>query len=463
MKYRSTADAGHPAHPAGAAPLALRDPARETSSRDLLRQVFDLNTIFDIGCRFSAVLDTNALLDGIIFTAISQLGVGAAAVSLQGPDSGGVLSIVRGKGWAGVPEEVWMIRSDSLFARAVCERNRPVRLGDLDSQTGGSIPVVARLRDTGCELVAPFHGRECLRGMLFLSGKLNGQPFSEPDIRFLDLLIVQLSVAIDNAVLYESERKFAHDLIEARERLAQSERMATLGRLSVAIAHEINNPLGIIRNYLQIAGREIPENASVHQALETVAAEVERIARIVRQLLDAFRPESVRPSAVDLGEIVREVAEFVEPVMRQTGITVRTDGLESLAYVAGRQDSLKQVFINILLNARDAMPRGGVVTVLARQEPRTVTVEIQDEGAGLDERDRDHVFDAFYSTKESGRGTGLGLFISRNIVEGFGGTIDAANVEPPGRGAVFRITLPRVDVSQEATSRSFKTGNRNRA
>jgi signal transduction histidine kinase len=354
-----------------------------------------------------------------------------------------------------------MLRSNSVLARTLCELNRPVRLDDLPALAGSSIPGLQRFHEIGCQLVAPFHGRECLRGVLFLSGKLNGHPFSDSDIRFLGLLILQFSVAIDNAVLYESERKYAEDLIGARERLAQSERMAALGRLSVAIAHEINNPLGIIHNYLHIAEQNVAPEGPARDALDTVASEVERIARIVRQLLDAFRPESMRPSAVDPGEIVVGVVKFVEPEMTQLGITIECRGLEELPYVSGRADSLKQVFINLLLNARDAMPRGGKVTIAAHPTATSVVIEICDEGRGLDERDQDHLFDAFYSTKEAGRGTGLGLFISRNIVEGFGGSIKAANCEPPRRGAVFCITLPRVDVPKPAktTASAGRTGS----
>lgn len=430
----------------GEAGPSTTERASDAAHRDLRREVFDLNTIFEIGRRFNAVLDTNALLDGIILTAISQLGVGAATVALQTPENEGFLSSIRSKGWAEVSKETWEVPIDSPLAHAVCELKRPVRLDEIEARSGSTIPEIERLRAAGCEFVAPFRGRECLRGMLFLPRKLNGIPFSESDLRFLDLLMVQLSVAIDNAILYESERRYARDLIDARERLSQSERMAALGRLSVAIAHEINNPLGIIRNYIQIASAACEGGSRVADALDTVTAELDRIARIVRQLLDAFRPDSARPTAVDAGDIAVSVIRFVEPEMTQAGITITSEHLDKLPYVAGREDSLRQVFINILLNARDAMPRGGLVTVTGRPEPENVVIEVADQGCGLNDRDRDHVFDAFYSTKDGGRGTGLGLFISRSIVEGFGGRIEAASQNPPRHGAVFRIVLPRVDV-----------------
>lgn len=412
---------------------------------ELLRQVFDLNTVFDITCRLHAVLDTGALLDGILMTAISHLGVGAAAVVIRKPDQAERLSNARWKGWTDATAEEWSVDLKSEYAAVLASLRNPVLISDLKSRLDPNAIELRALQRHGCQLVAPLRCHDRLCGVLYTTGKMNGQEFCESDITFLRLIIDQFSVAIENAVLYESERRYAQDLIQARERLLQHEKMATLGRLSAAIAHEINNPLGIIRNYIQVIREKISDQPQSLQTLNMVAEEVERIARTVRQLLDAFRPGASRPKAIDAGAVMNDVLEFLSGELRNNGITVERSQLDDLPLVVGRQDPLRQVFMNLVLNAEDAMPDGGAMRVSTTSDKETVTVSLADEGKGIDDDVLDRIFDPFFSTKGPRHGTGLGLSICRSILEGLGGSIEAANIDPPGKGAVFHVTLPRVD------------------
>jgi signal transduction histidine kinase len=424
---------------------ASTTPQIDERAHKLLRQVFDLNTVFDITCSLHAVLDKSALLDGILMTAIGQLGVGAAAVVIQDQDECDQLTLARWKGWTDLTSESWTLDLNSEFAQALCEAGGPVVFSDLRQRVDSSSPIVRQLSRLGCELVAPLRGQDCLRGVLYTTGKMNGQPFGESDLQFIGLIISQFSVAIENAILYESERRYAEDLIQAQERLAQNEKMATLGRLSAAIAHEINNPLGIIRNYLQVIRSTAGDDDDTTHALDMVGSEVDRIARTVRQLLDAFHPDGARPSAVDAGQILRQVLEFVGPELTANDISVTHTDFDELPYVIGRDDPLKQVFINLMLNARDAMPEGGALEITANVGMPFITFDFTDEGTGIDPEKLDQLFEPFFSTKESSRGTGLGLAICRSILEGFSGSIEAIPVEPPGRGATFRVSLLRAD------------------
>jgi signal transduction histidine kinase len=417
----------------------------------LLRQVFDLNTVFDITCSLHAVLDTSALLDGILMTAISQLGVGAAAVVIQEPGNSDRLTNAKWKGWSDLNQEAWAIDLNSDFATVLSSLHGPVRVSDLRPRLDSNTPVLRLMSRLGCELVAPLNGHECLRGVLFTTGKMNDQAFTDSDLQFIGLVIKQFSVAIENAVLYESERRYAEDLIQTREQLAQNEKMATLGRLSAAIAHEINNPLGIIRNYIQVIRQAIADRPESVQALNVVGSEVDRIARTVRQLLDAFRPDAGRPSAIDAGEILKDVLEFVGPELTQNDISVTHADFDNLPFVIGREDPLRQVFINLMLNAKDAMPEGGTLEITAESDRRFITFSFADEGTGIDPDTLNQLFDPFFSTKESQRGTGLGLSICRSILEGFGGSIEAFSAEAPRVGAIFRISLLRVDAGGELT------------
>ncbi len=419
------------------------------TSKELIRQLFDLNTVFEISQSFHSVLDTHALLDGIIMTTIGQMGVGAAAVVVQMPGESQRLSLTRSKGWVDIEDSEWHVELRSPFAKVLHNEAGPMMVEDILPHIGADPHFADFLPRVGCALVAPFAGRDRLRGVLYTAPKLNGHPFSNDDLQFLGMITQQISIAVDNAILYESERRAARELIAARERLVRNERLATLGRLSAAIAHEVNNPLGIIRNYLQVMHDDLADRPQTLETLNMVADEVDRIARIVRQLLDAFRPDASRPAAIDIGDVLDAVLVFLRGELKRDGVTVESSGLDNLPFIIGREDPLRQVFINLALNARDAMPDGGTLTITASPDDEFVTVSFTDEGCGIAADALEQLFDPFFSTKKDGRGTGLGLSICRSILEGFGGRIEAENVDGPGTGAVFRVCLPRVDAGSD--------------
>ncbi len=425
----------------------------------MLRQVFDLNTVFDITCSLHSVMDTSALLDGILMTAISQLGVGAAAVVIQEAGESDRLTNARWKGWTDLNQEAWAIDLKSDCAQVLKNVHGPALISDLRSKLNPNTSICRLMTRLGCELVAPLRGHDTLRGVLFTTGKMNGQEFSESDLDFIGLIIEQFAVAIENAVLYESERRHAEDLIQARDKLEQNEKMATLGRLSTAIAHEINNPLGIIRNYIQVIRQTLSDRPEIVQSLNMVGAEVDRIARTVRQLLDAFHPDSGRPAAVDAGQVLNDVLDFMGAELNDNDISVTHTDFSALPFILGREDPLRQVFINLMLNAKDAMPEGGTLEITSETDDQFVTFDFADDGMGIDPETRDQLFTAYFSTKEAQRGTGLGLAICKSIVEGFGGWIEAFSAEPPRTGALFRISLIRVDAKRSQTTTHETTDN----
>jgi signal transduction histidine kinase len=240
----------------------------------------------------------------------------------------------------------------------------------------------------------------------------------------------------------ELERANA-ELVHARASLVRSERLATAGRLASGIAHEVGNPLGAITGYAELARDRLAAGdagrAETDDFLRRIADEAQRIDRIVRGLLDL-----ARPAAPEVGEV--DVAVPLDAALRLARIQARFRSVEvevaippDLPRVRADEARLAQVFLNLFLNAADAMAGAGRVRVAARAGAGRVEVEVRDTGPGIPPSDLARVFEPFFSTKPAGEGTGLGLAISQGIVESLGGELSAANA--PGGGAVLTVAL----------------------
>jgi len=232
-------------------------------------------------------------------------------------------------------------------------------------------------------------------------------------------------------------------LAEAREGLLRSERLATVGRLAAGIAHEVGNPLGAIAGYAELArlkldgGRGDP--AVVEDFLVRIASETARIDTLVRELLDFARPAPLESGPVRLAGVVEAAARLAAAQGRCREVRLELIGLEALPPVLADDRRLGQVFLNLLLNAGDAMGGRGEVRIAGRREGARVVVDVDDSGPGIPEAVRPRVFDPFFTTKEPGQGTGLGLAVCHGIMESMGGAIEAGPA--PGGGARLRLTL----------------------
>ncbi len=244
-------------------------------------------------------------------------------------------------------------------------------------------------------------------------------------------------------------------LAEARDAMVRSEKLATVGRLSAGVAHEIGNPLAAILGYLELLKLK-PSAPSVGDYVERMEREVRRIDRIVRDLLDFARPGrggEIEP--LSLRDCVERTVRLVSTQRRFRDVQVRVEGIPAeLPAVLADDHYLQQVLLNLLVNAADAMGGAGVVhlearVVEAKDDGRRraqdgplgarVRLEVRDEGPGIAADALPKLFDPFFTTKEPGQGTGLGLAICHSLVEAFGGRIHAANA--PERGACFSIEL----------------------
>jgi C4-dicarboxylate-specific signal transduction histidine kinase len=227
------------------------------------------------------------------------------------------------------------------------------------------------------------------------------------------------------------------ELRDTREGLAQSERLATVGRLAAGVAHEIGNPIAAIIGYLDILRRGLDTKAT-GEYLERIERETKRIDRIVRDLLDFARPRPLAIGPVHLSEVVQTALRLVQPQPRWRTMQVVCDIDEKLPPVAAQEHYATQVLLNLFINAADACLGKGKVTVRGSMAPDgRVVLEVADDGPGITPEDLGHIFDPFFTTKPPGEGVGLGLAISYRLMESFGGTIRAANGTP--QGALFTL------------------------
>jgi two-component system NtrC family sensor kinase len=243
----------------------------------------------------------------------------------------------------------------------------------------------------------------------------------------LALLVYRLPMRALRSALREGKRTY--------EELLHADKLSAIGEVYAGLTHEINNPLGIILARVRLLRRLAGEKglpAELAQDLEMIDRHGTRIAEIVRGLLAFARKTAFELKETDVNRVVADTTAFLETPFAKQGPRLRAS-----------PDHLQQVLVNLFNNARDAMPRGGVVTLRTRASGGDVLVEVQDTGTGIAPDIRGRIFDPFFTTKPVGQGTGMGLAVSYGIVRAHGGEIEVES--RPGEGALFRVRLPAGD------------------
>jgi len=404
----------------------------EQTNKKLKRRLYDLYTLFELSQHLNSVLELDPLLDSILLTCIGQMGVGGATLFLT---EKGKLRAAKAKGMN--PQDLLGIEigAHSHLGRFLSQANQAILFCDLE-RIKGAKKDVEKLRGLECEVCVPLNMKGRLKGVLTLTPKISGAPFSGNELEFLTTLANQMGVAIENAELYESVKSTNRELRRTQRQLIQSENLATVGRLAATLAHEINNPLGIIKNYLTLLSREGKHNP---ETIEVVKEEVDRIGKIVRQLLDLSRPISEPKSPTDTNRLIRETSSILKEQLLQDEISLEED-LSPISLVKASPGQLKQVFLNLITNAKEAMPQGGRLKISTRMENNFVEVTFSDTGKGIKEKDMEALFQPFYTTKKNGMG--LGLSICQEIIRNHGGEILVKGGKEGG--AMFTIRLPEV-------------------
>lgn len=275
-------------------------------------------------------------------------------------------------------------------------------------------------------------------GLLVVAGRAGR--LSAEHTPFLEQVAATVAVAVDNARLYGELAAFADELERSQSQLIQAEKMAAVGRMAASIAHEINNPLQAIQNSLHLSLHPALDEERRRRYLQMAQQEVERLIQIVRRMLDFYRPASGTMQPLDINRPVEDALALASKRLQQAHIQVISRFSPDLPPVQGMANQLTQVFLNIIINAVEAMPEGGTLWIgtAYHTEREQVVAAFRDSGPGIPAEVRVHLFEPFHTTKPTG--TGLGLAISYGIVERHEGTIRVES--QPGSGATFIVSLP---------------------
>ncbi len=275
-------------------------------------------------------------------------------------------------------------------------------------------------------------------GLLVVAGRAGR--LSAEHTPFLEQVAATVAVAVDNARLYGELAAFAAELERSQSQLIQAEKMAAVGRMAASIAHEINNPLQAIQNSLHLSLHPALDEERRRRYLQMAQQEVERLIQIVRRMLDFYRPASGTMQPLDINRPVEDALALANKRLQQAHIQVISRFSPDLPPVRGMANQLTQVFLNIIINAVEAMPDGGTLWIgtAYHAEREQVVAAFRDSGPGIPAEVRVHLFEPFHTTKPTG--TGLGLAISYGIVERHEGTIRVES--QPGSGATFIVSLP---------------------
>ncbi|MBI4257228.1 hypothetical protein HY626_04195, partial [Candidatus Uhrbacteria bacterium] len=303
----------------------------------------------------------------------------------------------------------------------------------------GTLSVRSLLKPYGALVAVPSFSQNGLVAIFLLGEKKSGDQYNQIDIDTLDTLAHDAAVALENARLYDDLQKSYKQLEEAQSQVVQSEKLAAIGRLAAGMAHEVNNPLTVIAGQAKL--RLLDEGrGDQRKFLEEVVRQTDRAAEITKKLLKFAKPRIGEVELIDARGLMEETLALADKQVSLDGIEVMQKFSSTDCHFTAHRHQIQEVFLNIILNARQAMPEGGTLEISAVPDsPQETKISFRDTGQGIRHANIPKLFEPFFTTKAGG--TGLGLFVSYRIVQAHGGRIEVESAE--GKGTAFHVYLPR--------------------
>ena len=413
----------------------------------------ELELLNEIGLALTCTLDYISIVDEALFK-VQHL-FQADSVSMLRPDpQSGELIFVRTLIGSQFVDISTRIPEGHGFVGWAFTRRETLRIDDVLQYPPHMVPFnVTDHQDdvqTRSIMVVPLVIADRAIGVLRVASN-NPMAFTGADLHFLQSLASTLAVALDNARLYEDLKHLLVEHQHAQAQLVQSEKISALGRLAASIAHEISNPLQAVQGCLTLLGEEM-KNQQRQQKMERyqeiVETEIDRIAAIVHRMRDFYRPARPGLFPTNVTQVLDSVLQLTAKQLQHSNVTLVQNWDHNIPMIQANPDHLKQVFLNIVINAVDAMPEGGILSVsttqdelalLANQQPaKMIRIEFSDTGLGMGAETISSLFEPFFTTKDYG--SGLGLYVSYGIIQSLNGTIQVSS--ELGRGTTFTILLP---------------------
>ncbi len=321
-------------------------------------------------------------------------------------------------GWDGLETIVRAWEVDPNIQVVICTAYSDHTWDDMRKQLGG--------RDSWLILKKPFDSVEVIQIAHALATKWQGQE----------------ELAAYTRELEERVKQRTEQLLKANETLKQTEKLSAIGQLAAGIAHEVNNPMGVILGFAQAMERRVPESDPLHIPASSIVREALRCKALVQELLTfSRRTPTTRTETVDMNALVQDTMLLLDLRARQQGVCVVSELGEALPQIRGNRMQLQQVIVNLSNNAMDAMDTGGTLTMRTRRDSDGQTqLEIADTGHGIPDEVKSRIFEPFFTTKEVGKGTGLGLSLVHEIVHQHRGSIAVESA--PGVGTTMCVRLP---------------------
>jgi signal transduction histidine kinase len=434
--------------------------------------------------QLTSVIGSDQLLPGVVDFVVETMYAENGAIIVQDQGTGDY-TLRYSRGLAAVDE--WSYRADDPFfvylhglkRGEVLEHSQVVahpRYHEIRDVAE------ARLRCWKAEVCLIFKVQDELVGVMTLGPRLGRHLYGRSDIRLFSQVARQMAISVYNVLHYDAivaaqrqleslneelewrvrERTLRleertqelatanEELRRIQQQIVQSEKLASIGQLAAGVAHEINNPVGVILGFSQLLQRRIPPDDICAGPLATIEQESLRCKQIVQNLLDFARMGEPRLLEADLHQILEATCRLLEYQLSRSEVQLVRNYASELPRVIADPRQMQQVFVNIMLNAYQAMPRGGRLEIRTWVEDKRVAVAFSDEGVGIASENLGRIFDPFFTTKEPGKGTGLGLSVSYGIVQRHGGHIDVES--RVGHGSTFTIRLPAFQQTGDATT-----------
>ncbi|CBK40726.1 putative Histidine kinase, contains GAF domain [Nitrospira defluvii] len=411
----------------------------------LFRERYDAyDTLVQFSKSLVAILELKSLTKEIVQTLARVMNIKTASVYVLDKEQG-IYSLTASYGFVTREAVVPPIKMEGEFPKTLLRTETALVREEIEYDKADTehLRLLDTLKALGSEVCIPLISKDRLVGFCNLGRRANHGMYSTEELALLKTLAQHAAIAIDNALLYE-------DLRRSQLLMRRTDRLRSLETMAGGFAHEIRNPLTSIKTFVQLAPERRDDVEFMEQFSQVVCEDVERIERLVHEILDYARYMTPKLTQESLNDVVSSCLYFIEVKASSKAITIQKELASDLPYVRLDRQQIKQVLLNLFINAMEAIggDQGGRLSVRTRKLVKAVNepwvqIEVEDSGPGIDPQDLDHIFDPFYTTKhESGEreGTGLGLTIAHQIVQEHGGYVEVAS--EVGHGTRFMVNLP---------------------